>query len=114
MKAEFILLQPGPGTQHRLHRVLWSPGQGSPRGPCSFLQVPGAAVTDHRLAEGQFKAAWILAAVFLGAVFTAKAQRTLGTSPCKVLGGLQEQHWREGGVCGLQPCFLSHESGNCN
>lgn len=57
------------------------------------------------------KLPWIFAAVFLAAVFTVKAQRTPGASPCKGLGRLRAAALETGR--GLWVAFFSYESDNC-
>lgn len=120
MKPEFILPQPGPGTQHRAQPApcpspFGAPGRGGCRGPCSFLQVPGAAVIDHRLAEG--KCAVQSCPDFCCCVFSRcfyrEGPRNARISPCEVLGRLRAAAL-EGfeGVVGCSVAFFSYESGN--
>lgn len=96
MKPEFILPQAGPGTQHRTQpalcpRPFGAPGRGGCRGPYSLLQVPGAAVTDPRLAEGKCAVQSCLdfcCRVF-SRCFYCEGPRNARISPCKVLGRLR-------------------------
>lgn len=74
--------------------------------PSCRCQEQQLLITDWQRRNGQLKAAWILAAVFLGTVFTAKAQRTLGTSPCRVLGGLQSSTGEREGFVGCSLAFF--------
>lgn len=66
--------------------------------PSCRCQERQLSITDWQRGNVQFRAALVFAAVFLAAVFTAKAQGTPGSPPARCWEGSEQQHWREGGV----------------
>lgn len=79
-----------PSSARTVPQSLWGSGEGPLPGPCSFLQVPGAAATGHRLAEGKCAVQSCLdfCCCVFSRCFYCEGPKSIGASPCKGLGRL--------------------------
>lgn len=104
-----------PSTTCTMPEPLWSSGEGQLPWACSLLQVPGAAVTDHRFAEGKCAVQSCLdfCCCVFSRCFYCKGPKNAEISPCKVLGRLRAAALERGRGLWVAVAFLSYESGNC-